>query len=79
MIHLTKRMLAKIKIVIVSRLVYRKGADILAALLPIICARHPDVDFIIGGDGPKRLLLEEIREAHQLQVGASRPCSGGGM
>ncbi len=72
-----------VTIVIVSRLVYRKGTDLLAGVIPLICAHHPDVHFIIGkcskscdnlidhvtlsgGDGPKRVLLEEVREKHQL-------------
>ena len=32
----------------VGRLVYRKGTDLLAAIVPEICSRHPDVDFLIG-------------------------------
>ncbi|XP_069122175.1 phosphatidylinositol N-acetylglucosaminyltransferase subunit A-like [Argopecten irradians] len=62
----TKRHLSKITIVVVSRLVYRKGMDLLAGIIPIICKRHPDIQFIIGGDGPKRILLEEVREQYQL-------------
>lgn len=31
-----------------------------------MCERHPNLHFIIGGDGPKRLLLEEMREKNQL-------------
>ncbi|KAL4221229.1 hypothetical protein ACF0H5_019493 [Mactra antiquata] len=63
----SKRHKNKITIVIVSRLVYRKGMDLLAGIIPIICNKHPDVQFIIGGDGPKRIILEEIRENYQLQ------------
>ena len=37
-----------VTIVVVSRLVYRKGMDLLAALIPDICSRHGDVDFLIG-------------------------------
>ena len=33
---------------VVSRLVYRKGMDLLAGLIPIICHRHENVDFLIG-------------------------------
>jgi len=40
--------------------------DLLAAIIPFICRDHENVDFVIGGDGPKRLLLEEMRENHQL-------------
>ena len=32
----------------------------------MICARFPTVHFIIGGDGPKRIILEEMREMYQL-------------
>jgi len=53
---------SRVTVVIMSRLVYRKGTDILAGVIPKICERYPDVDFLIGGDGPKRLAIEEIRE-----------------
>jgi len=46
---------------------YRKWIDFLVPFLPAICQSFPHVDFIIGGDGPKRLALEEIVERHQLQ------------
>lgn len=38
----------------------------MAHVIPVVCARHPQVRFIVGGDGNKRLLLEEMREKHQL-------------
>ncbi|KAL6073502.1 phosphatidylinositol N-acetylglucosaminyltransferase [Balamuthia mandrillaris] len=56
----------KITIVVVSRLVYRKGADLLVELIPPICQKFPQVQFLIGGDGPKLVELEEMRERHQL-------------
>ena len=40
----------KVTIVVMSRLVYRKGADLIAALIPAVCLKHQDVDFIIGED-----------------------------
>jgi len=43
--------------------VYRKGVDLLAELIPLICAKDDRVHFLIGGDGPKQGLLEEVREA----------------
>lgn len=49
-----------------SRLVYRKGVDLLVDIIPEICRRFPQVQFIIGGDGPKRIDLEEMRERNQL-------------
>jgi len=55
-----------INILLLSRLVYRKGIDLLIEVIPLVCARISNVHFIIGGDGPKRLLLEEMRERYQL-------------
>lgn len=74
-----------------SRLVYRKGIDLLATILIKVCKQYPDIYFIIGniysntlicnevslfimdyryylsgGDGPKKVLLEEICEAYKL-------------
>ena len=57
-----------------SRLVYRKGIDLVVAVVPKICARKFGadgafiVDFLVGGDGPKRNLFEEMIEQHHLQV-----------
>ncbi|KAJ1927259.1 Phosphatidylinositol N-acetylglucosaminyltransferase GPI3 subunit [Tieghemiomyces parasiticus] len=56
-----------ITIVVLSRLVYRKGLDLLVATIPRICRRYPHVKFIIGGDGPRRIDLEQMRESHVLQ------------
>jgi len=58
----------QINVVMLSRLVYRKGIDLVVNVIPAICARFPDVHFIIGGDGPKKLLLEEMRERHQVRA-----------
>lgn len=55
-----------INVVLLSRLVYRKGIDLLVKVIPIVCAKVKNVHFIIGGDGPKKLLLEEMRERYQL-------------
>ncbi|XP_067145458.1 phosphatidylinositol N-acetylglucosaminyltransferase subunit A isoform X2 [Centruroides vittatus] len=63
----SKRNPNKITIIVISRLVYRKGVDLLAGVIPIICNKYPKTQFIIGGDGPKRIVLEEVREQHQLQ------------
>jgi phosphatidylinositol glycan class A protein len=55
-----------INVVLLSRLVYRKGIDLLVKVIPIVCSKYSNVHFIIGGDGPKKLLLEEMRERFQL-------------
>jgi len=37
-----------VTVIVMSRLVYRKGADFLGAIIPEICSQFPAVDFIIG-------------------------------
>lgn len=56
-----------VTIVILSRLVYRKGMDLLVAIIPRICERFPTAQFLIAGEGPKRIDLEQMREKHNLQ------------
>lgn len=51
---------------IVSRLVYRKGVDLMAGVISRL-ANRKDVNFIIAGDGPKRTALEEVREKYNIQ------------
>ncbi|XP_004710068.1 phosphatidylinositol N-acetylglucosaminyltransferase subunit A [Echinops telfairi] len=55
-----------VTIVVISRLVYRKGTDLLCGIIPELCLKYPDLNFIIGGEGPKRIILEEVRERYQL-------------
>ena len=57
----------RIKIVVVSRLVYRKGVDLLVGIIPKVCVALAKVDFIIGGDGNKLLALQEMVEREHLQ------------
>ncbi|KAG6379537.1 glycosyltransferase family 4 protein [Boletus reticuloceps] len=59
--------LETINIVVISRLAYRKGIDLLVATAPRICAAFPNVNFIVGGDGPKLNDLLQARERHLLQ------------
>ncbi|CAI5475161.1 unnamed protein product [Closterium sp. Yama58-4] len=56
----------EVVIVVISRLVYRKGADLLVDVIPAVCHRFPKVRWIIGGDGAKRGRLEEMRDRHGL-------------
>jgi len=53
-------------IVVITRLVYRKGVDLLVDIIPTICQRHQDVRFVIGGDGPRRLQLVQMIERNGL-------------
>jgi phosphatidylinositol glycan class A protein len=57
----------RIKVVVVSRLVYRKGVDLLVGIVPAICRKLENVDFIIGGDGSKMLDVQEMVERERLQ------------
>jgi len=54
-------------IIVISRLVYRKGIDFLISLIPLVCKKHPKVEFFIVGDGPKRIAIEEMVEDNKLQ------------
>ncbi|ELP89461.1 phosphatidylinositol N-acetylglucosaminyltransferase subunit A, putative [Entamoeba invadens IP1] len=68
-----------ITIVILSRLVYRKGVDLAVGVIPKICTKYPNANFIIGGDGPMMLNFEEMRERYRLQsrvklLGAVQHC-----
>lgn len=54
--------LPRVNIIVISRLAYRKGVDLVARVVPNVCERHAQVNFIIGGDGPKRLVLDEMVE-----------------
>ena len=56
----------RVKVLILSRLVYRKGLDLAIDVMPLVCAALPCVDFVVGGDGPKRIAVEEMRERCRL-------------
>ncbi|CAG0894504.1 unnamed protein product [Cyprideis torosa] len=76
----TKRKEGRITIVTMSRLVYRKGIDLLALVMPALCQKYSQVDFIVGGDGPKRHVLEETISEFSLEtrvrlLGNVEPCN----
>jgi phosphatidylinositol glycan class A protein len=52
-----RKPLNRINIVVVSRMMYRKGVDLLIDIIPEIIRKYPEVYFIIGGDGDKLPLL----------------------
>jgi phosphatidylinositol glycan class A protein len=56
-----------INIVSISRQTYRKGTDLLIEVIPAICNTFPNVNFLIGGDGPKKILLEEMVQSMGLK------------
>ncbi|PBK83527.1 PIGA-domain-containing protein [Armillaria gallica] len=64
-------------IVVLSRLAYRKGIDLLITTAPRICSAFANVRFVVGGDGPKLVDLQ-MREKHNIQdcielLGTFRP------
>ncbi|KXZ46226.1 hypothetical protein GPECTOR_46g295 [Gonium pectorale] len=56
----------EVVLVVLCRLVYRKGVDLLGLVLPPLLARHPRLRVLVGGDGPKRKLLEKVVSDHGL-------------
>ncbi|XP_047736857.1 phosphatidylinositol N-acetylglucosaminyltransferase subunit A isoform X2 [Hyalella azteca] len=58
----------RVVVVVMCRLQYRKGVDLQPPIIRHICARYPNVDFVIGGGGPKMGLLSEVRD----EVGPER-------
>jgi phosphatidylinositol N-acetylglucosaminyltransferase subunit A len=55
-----RRAPGRLTVVFLGRLVHRKGIDLLAEVIAETCRRHADVDFVVGGDGPKRRLVEDM-------------------
>jgi phosphatidylinositol glycan class A protein len=56
----------RIVVVVLSRLVYRKGVDLLTSVVPLVCRRVDFCDFVIGGDGNRMLHVQEMVERHDL-------------
>lgn len=56
-----------INIVVISRLFYNKGIDLLIAAMPRILAADPNIRFLIAGSGPKAIDLEQMIERRMLQ------------
>jgi phosphatidylinositol glycan class A protein len=56
----------RVNIIVLSRLAYRKGIDLVCRVIPLACAKFPHLHFIVGGGGPKRIILDEMIERHDL-------------
>ncbi|KAL6705578.1 Phosphatidylinositol N-acetylglucosaminyltransferase GPI3 subunit [Coniothyrium glycines] len=56
-----------ITVIVIQRLYYNKGTDLLVAAIPHILAAHRNVRFIIAGNGPKAIDLEQMIERNVLQ------------
>jgi phosphatidylinositol N-acetylglucosaminyltransferase subunit A len=57
----------EVVVVVVSRLVFRKGIDLLLEVVPALCMASKEIKFVIAGDGDKRENLEQMREMHRLE------------
>ena len=40
--------------------------DLMVEVIPEVCRCHPNVDFVVGGDGPRRIEMEEMIERNSL-------------
>ena len=56
-----------ITIVVISRLFYNKGTDLLIAAIPRILAADQHVRFIVAGSGPQAIDLQQMLERRVLQ------------
>lgn len=56
------------------RLVYRKGVDLMVQVIPEICQQYPHVDFIVAGDGPRKLQVWRRPAPGRPGRGRSHPC-----
>lgn len=56
----------RIRIIVMSRLAFRKGIDLLIDAIPLIC-RNKNLEIIIVGDGPKRNEVEQMIFDNDLQ------------
>jgi len=57
-----------ITIVVISRLFYNKGTDLLISALPLLLRRHENLRFIIAGSGPKAIDLEQTLDSLPQQL-----------
>ena len=57
-----------ITIIVISRLFYNKGTDLLISALPLLLRRHENLRFIIAGSGPKAIDLEQTLDSLPQQL-----------
>lgn len=57
----------KVRILVLSRMTYRKGMDLLLEIMPTLCKKFPHVEFLICGDGNKKLLIKAIVQEYGLE------------
>jgi phosphatidylinositol glycan class A protein len=57
----------RVKIIVFTRMTFRKGIDFLLEVLPIICKEYKNVKFLLCGDGPKRSIIEHLVSDYSLE------------
>lgn len=57
-----------ITIIVISRLFYNKGTDLLISALPLLLRRHENLRFIIAGSGPQAIDLEQTLDSLPQQL-----------
>ena len=57
-----------ITIIVISRLFYNKGTDLLISALPLLLRQHDNLRFIIAGSGPKAIDLEQTLDSLPQQL-----------
>lgn len=63
----SRKSAGEVVIVVVSRLVFRKGVDLLLDVIPEACKMNEKIRFIIAGDGDMREQLEQMRDVNELE------------
>uniref|UniRef100_T1ITC9 phosphatidylinositol N-acetylglucosaminyltransferase n=1 Tax=Strigamia maritima TaxID=126957 RepID=T1ITC9_STRMM len=56
----------EIIIIVVSRLVYRKGVGLMVELIPQMCAKYREIKFIVVGNGPMEIDLKKMIDIYEL-------------
>ncbi|KAK6090842.1 hypothetical protein P3W45_000087 [Vairimorpha bombi] len=54
------------KVIVMSRLVYRKGIDLLVHAIPLICEKDKEIEIIVAGEGPKKDEIEQVVDENNL-------------
>lgn len=57
-----------ITVIVISRLFYNKGTDLLIEALPILLRQHSNLRFVIAGSGPKAIDLEQTLDSLPQQL-----------
>ena len=55
----------RIRVLFCARLVFRKGIDLLASALPLIC-KSKNIEIFVVGDGPMKNIVEQVIDEHEL-------------